>query len=90
MRYKGRVEDGKIIVQVGNDLADGKEVEVNVFEVIPPTDLPETDDQTAPPNSLSALFMEFAGVIDDLPSDFAAEHDHYIHGTPKRGNRDLR
>jgi hypothetical protein len=31
--------------------------------------------------------LEFAGSIDGLPEDFAAEHDHYIHGTPKRAVR---
>ena len=29
---------------------------------------------------------KFAGTIDG-PEDFAAEHDHYIHGTPKRAGR---
>lgn len=28
---------------------------------------------------------KFIGAAKELPSDFAAEHDHYIHGTPKRG-----
>ncbi|WP_367872666.1 hypothetical protein [Luteolibacter sp. Populi] len=30
---------------------------------------------------------DFAGTIDDLPPDFAAEHDHYIHGRPKMVDR---
>lgn len=34
-----------------------------------------------------AWMLEYAGCIDGLPEDFAAEHDHYIHGTPKRGSR---
>jgi hypothetical protein len=25
--------------------------------------------------------------IDDLPEDFSENHDHYIHGTPKRGQQ---
>ena len=32
-----------------------------------------------------AWMEEYLGCIKDLPEDFAAEHDHYIHGTPKRG-----
>lgn len=31
-----------------------------------------------------AWMEEYVGCIKDLPEDFAAEHDHYIHGTPKR------
>ncbi len=30
---------------------------------------------------------DLVGSVDGLPEDFAAEHDHYIHGTPKRGAR---
>jgi hypothetical protein len=28
---------------------------------------------------------DLVGSVDGLPEDFAAEHDHYIHGTTKRG-----
>lgn len=28
--------------------------------------------------------LAFAGSIDGLPEDFAADHDHYLQGTPKR------
>ena len=31
-----------------------------------------------------AFLLKFAGTVDDLPPDMAAQHDHYIHGTPKR------
>ena len=30
---------------------------------------------------------DLVGSVDGLPEDFAAEHDHCIHGTPKRGAR---
>jgi hypothetical protein len=36
----------------------------------------------AKPTLLSLL--KLAGIARDLPEDFAAQHDHYIHGTPKR------
>ena len=41
------------------------------------------------PGDTSALgwMAEFVGCIDGLPADLAAEHDHYIHGTPKRAGR---
>jgi hypothetical protein len=28
--------------------------------------------------------LEIAGSAQGLPADFAQQHDHYIHGTPKR------
>lgn len=27
---------------------------------------------------------KLAGTVEGLPSDFALNHDHYLHGTPKR------
>ena len=27
---------------------------------------------------------EFAGVVQELPTDYASNHDHYLHGMPKR------
>jgi hypothetical protein len=35
------------------------------------------------PLTLAEQFAEFIGVVDDWPTDFAENHDHYIHGTPK-------
>jgi hypothetical protein len=29
-------------------------------------------------------YREFIGVADDLPSDLADQHDHYLYGTPKK------
>ena len=31
--------------------------------------------------------LEYAGIVDDMPADLAAEHDHYLYGTPKRGGK---
>lgn len=28
--------------------------------------------------------LEVAGAAEDLPDDYAANHDHYLHGAPKR------
>lgn len=28
--------------------------------------------------------LEVAGIAEELPADYAANHDHYLHGTPKR------
>ena len=34
--------------------------------------------------TLAERFAPFVGCLDDLPEDLAAQHDHYLHGTPKR------
>ncbi|MCX6909595.1 MAG: hypothetical protein NTY01_16340 [Verrucomicrobia bacterium] len=37
----------------------------------------------APKNWGEAL-LEVAGTVEGLPPDYAENHDHYIHGVPKR------
>jgi hypothetical protein len=34
--------------------------------------------------SLAEKLLRHAGTVPDLPADMAEQHDHYIHGTPKR------
>jgi len=37
--------------------------------------------------TLYERMKDLIGCIKDGPEDLAAEHDHYVHGTPNRGNR---
>lgn len=34
--------------------------------------------------TLYERYKDFIGILDGLPSDLAHNHDHYIHGTPKK------
>ena len=54
---------------------DGTRVEITL-----PAASAATDDG---PTLYDAL-KDIIGKAEGLPADFAAEHDHYIHGTPKR------
>lgn len=63
------VENGAIKLPEGLRVPDGTKVEIT---------LPESVQDAA-----EKWMLQFAGCIDG-PADFAAEHDHYIHGTPKR------
>jgi hypothetical protein len=63
---------------------------VVVFEGTPPA-LPngtkvrvEPVDMEAEVRDLSRRLLSLAGMAKGLPSDLAAQHDHYVHGTPKR------
>jgi hypothetical protein len=40
--------------------------------------------QTPPERSVWDALLEFAGTAEGLPPDLAENHDHYLHGTPKR------
>jgi hypothetical protein len=65
------VEDGKIVLPPGIDWPDGTVVRIE------PMTKPE-------PKTLRELMKDFEGIADDLPSDMAENHDHYIHGHPKK------
>lgn len=71
------VEKDTIKLPPGVHLPDGTAVRIETEQVAP---------SEKKENAL-AWMAEFVGCIDTLPEDFAAEHDHYIHGTPKRAGR---
>ncbi len=37
-----------------------------------------------PKTAWGKALLEVAGTADDLPADFSVNHEHYLHGTPKR------
>ena len=57
---------------------DGTRVEITL-PAESPADAPGGNGGT-----LHETLKDFIGKAEGLPEDFAAEHDHYIHGTPKR------
>jgi hypothetical protein len=73
MSFEGTVVNGTVVFD-GPPPPDGTRVEVSVKPA------------EAPKPTLLGL-MKLAGTIKDMPADFAAEHDHYIHGTPRRSPR---
>jgi len=72
MSILGTVVHGVVVLDHGHDLPDGTRVELVVKE-------PEII-----PTTLGQRLMELAGIAKGLPPDMAEQHDHYIHGTPKR------
>lgn len=79
MRLEGKVHDGAILLEDSAKLPEGAHVEIEVKLVTP----------VASPNELESSptllnLLKLAGIAKGLPEDFAAQHDHYLHGTPKR------
>lgn len=71
MQYRGTVRGGVVVLDQGSALEEGAEVWVEL--------------RPAPgENGKPTLWQKYAGIIDDLPPDMAANHDHYIHGGPKK------
>jgi hypothetical protein len=96
MTFIAKVHNGTIAVPPEVALPEGAEVEVRaeIAPARPPSAEPVGDSNGAPdhavtdPNENPFEWMrKYIGCIKDGPEDWAAEHDHYIHGTPKRGKR---
>lgn len=71
MSFIGTVsENGTIVLPPEAKLPAGTRVRV---EAMPADDRP-----------IGQKLLDLAGVVKDWPADFAANHDHYLHGAPKR------
>ena len=71
MNYRGRINNGVVVLEDGADLPEGTEVRVE------PVEQPTR-------KTLYERFKNVAGKAEGLPADFAEQHDHYIHGSPKK------
>jgi hypothetical protein len=74
MVYTGKVLNGVVVFDNGAEIADGTLVRVELVG----------DSTKSAPEDGRAMLMKLAGSIDDLPSDLARNHDHYLHGHPKQ------
>jgi len=71
MVLKGTVKNGVVVLDEGPILPDGTPVQVQV-----------NADVAA--DTVGKRLMKFAGTVKGLPPDMAQQHDHYIHGQPKK------
>lgn len=70
MTYRGHVENGVVVLDEPAKLPEGAEVRIELAE-------------PAEERTLYEQMKDVIGIVDGLPSDFAEQHDHYIHGKPK-------
>lgn len=69
MKHTGIVEGG--MVKLPGNWKDGTPVQVESLAA-------------EPGNELTRRLLEIAAKTEGLPTDLAAQHDHYLYGTPKR------
>ncbi len=79
MTYQGHIEKGEVVLDEPANLPDGAKVRV---ELVPAQE--QQANAEAKPRTLYDRYKSIIGAAQGLPADFAAQHDHYIHGTPKR------
>jgi hypothetical protein len=71
MTLEGTMQNGMIVLDQGATLPEGTRVRV-------------VAESAVEASSAKELLMQMAGCMTDLPSDLAKNHDHYLHGTPKK------
>jgi hypothetical protein len=72
MKYTGKVRDGVVVLEGSPPLKDGTVVAVEPLE------------QTSRGSNLGQRLKRFSGSAKGLPQDMARNHDHYLHGRPKK------
>jgi hypothetical protein len=71
MVYRGHVKGGVVVFDPDVQLPEG--IEVSVEPILPPAR-----------KTLAEQLGDLIGSVPDLPPDMAEQHDHYLHGAPKR------
>jgi len=71
MAYRGHIQGGVVVLDDAVSLPDGTIVAVEPVE-------------SGRGMTLAERFKDIIGTVPDLPEDMADNHDHYIHGTPKK------
>ena len=67
----GTVKGGVVVLDDPMQFPEGTKVEV-------------MEKVRSGPNSLAKALLSIAGTCEGLPEDLAENHDHYLHGLPKR------
>jgi hypothetical protein len=78
--YTGEVRNGVVVFEGSAPaVPSGTKVRIELIEPI------ETELDSTP--TLAERYASIIGIVEGLPADMAEEHDHYIHGTPRRSER---
>lgn len=82
MTYQGTVQNGVVVLDNGLSLPNG-----TVVTILIPAEAATGTEEAGEPTIWQKL-VELGRQVEsepcDLPSDLAANHDHYLHGLPKR------
>ncbi|MCI0492845.1 MAG: hypothetical protein L0Z07_07905 [Planctomycetes bacterium] len=82
MTYQGTVQNGVILIDGGVRLPEGAEVRIEIADGVQPR--ADTSGEPTIGQKLAALARKYENLPCDLPEDLAINHDHYLHGLPKR------
>ena len=77
MSFQGEVRNGVVVLEAGAMLSEGTIVRVEPVGAVPSAEPPSGV-------SLAERLKTVIGAAKGLPPDLAEQHDHYLHGQPKR------
>lgn len=79
MTYRGRMKNGVIVLDSPAPIAEGESVSVRPLKAKSGQRKKGTERL-----SLYDRLKPIIGIASGLPSDLARNHDHYLHGLPKK------
>lgn len=80
-RTHAHISENGTLVLSNLPFAAGEQVEVTLRAE------PSFEEQSAREGDALAVLEKLIGTV-EAPSDWAAEHDHYLYGTPKRADQE--
>lgn len=83
MTVEGHIENGHIVLDAPVNLPDGTKVRVELVHQPPAPGSGAVEPEEELP-SLYERMKPIIGKAKGLPADYAINHDHYLHGQPKR------
>ena len=84
MTVRGKVKNGKVLLDNPKALPEGTEVEVRAVKKRPAKKPPKPGKTKAPPRSIADRLRRVIGIAKGLPPDMSINLDHYLYGLPKR------
>lgn len=81
MTIEGQIINGQVVLNVQVPVPDGTRVRVELLKDAKTENAKQTEKELP---SLYERMKSFVGSVEGLPSDYAINHDHYLHGQPKR------
>jgi hypothetical protein len=80
---RGKVKNGKVVLENPKALPDGTDVEVRPVGKARKPAKGKPKKKKTPPRSLADRLRSVIGKAKHLPPDASINHDHYLYGLPK-------
>jgi len=84
MTIRGKIKNGKVVLDDPKVFAEGTEVEVRPAKPRKRSTKAHKPRGKSRPRTLAERLANVVGKATGLPADASVNHDHYLYGTPKK------